>query len=305
MLMEYAILPSEAFMELRVLTYFLMVAREENITKASQLLHVTQPTLSRQLMQLEDELGVKLFQRGSHKVSLTEDGMLLKRRAQDIVSLAEKTMREFQSAEDDLTGDISIGGGELLSIDYFASILSAFQRRNPNVHYTIRTGTADDIKNRIESGLIDIGILIAPGDISKYESVHLPRTEEYGVLVKDDSPLAQKEAVTSEDLKNVPLMFATRSKESNFFSSWFGSYYDSLNITATFNLSYNAAIMVKNDIGVAMGIRLNMKIDGVSFVPLMPSIKGDSYFVWKKNETLSPATRAFIEFARNRIKCST
>lgn len=289
-------------MELRVLTYFLMVAREENITKASQLLHVTQPTLSRQLMQLEDELGTKLFVRGSHKINLTEEGMQLKRRAQDIVSLTEKTIREFHSEKEDYSGEITIGGGELLCIDYFSKILEAFQKRHPAVRYNIRSGTADDTKDKIESGLIDIGVMIEPGDISKYESVRIPQKETYGVVVKSDSSIAKQGFATPKDLAEIPLLMSTRMWLENNLASWFGDYYDKLDVKVTYNLTYNSVALVKNNIGSALTVKLNWQMEGVTFVPLEPALSGNSYFVWKKNETLAPATGAFIEFARDWIK---
>ncbi len=289
-------------MELRVLTYFLMVAREENITKAAQLLHVTQPTLSRQLMQLEDELGVKLFVRGSHKITLTEDGMLLKRRALDIVGLAEKTVREFQSEKEEISGEITIGCGELLCIDYFTKICNAFQTEHPLVRYNIRTGAADDTKERIELGLIDIGVIIAPGDISKYESVLLPQKEENYALVKSDSPLVKKGFVTPEDLLDEDLIISNRFLYSNILSNWFKTDYGKLKIKTTYNLMYNAASMVKNGNGIAIGVKLNWNLDGIAFLPLEPRITYDPYFIWKKNETLSVATSTFIEFAKAYIE---
>ena len=197
-------------MELRVLKYFLMAAREENITKAAQLLHVTQPTLSRQLMQLEEELGVKLFERSRHRIILTEDGMLLKRRAQEIVSLAEKTEREFVRREGELMGEISIGSGELKSSRFLSQVVAAFHEKHPLVQFEIFSGDSDNIKERMERGLLDLGILLEPVDISKYEFIQIPVKEEWGVLVPDDSPLAGKESVRPEDLVSYPLLFGQR-----------------------------------------------------------------------------------------------
>lgn len=288
-------------MELRVLTYFLMVAREENITKAAQLLHVTQPTLSRQLIQLEDELGTKLFIRGSHNLTLTPEGRLLKRRAQDIVSLSDKTIREFQFKKEDLYGDITIGSGELLCLDSISPLITEFQSKHNNVHFNMRSSDADDIKDRIESGLVDIGILANPGDISKFESIPFPQTEVNGVMVPNTSPLAKKEFVTPEDLHDKKLIFTSRISNSNNMASWFGKYYEKLNIVATFNLMYNASTLVKSGLGIAFGIKLNWNIDGVTFVPLLNPPPVFTYFVWKKNETLAPATKSFIEFVQENL----
>lgn len=289
-------------MELRVLNYFLMAAREENITKAASLLHVTQPTLSRQLMQLEEELGVKLFLRSSHNIILTEDGMLLKRRAQELVSLADKTLSEFKRAETELTGEIAIGGGELKSVDSLAKLLSAFKNEHPLVRYALYTGNADHIKDRIEMGLIDVGLLFEPVDVSKYEYVRMPQQEEWGVLVREDSPLAAKEALMAEDLRFEPIILSARTVVQGEIANWFGSLFVELNIVMTHNLPYNAAIMVRNGMGVAFTLRLDYTFEGLKFIPLSPSLRNGSLLVWKKNQILSPATAAFIEFSKKCVR---
>lgn len=192
-------------MELRVLKYFLMVAREENITKAANLLHITQPTLSRQLMQLEDELGVKLFRRSNHSIILTDDGMLLKRRAKEIVALADKTAQEFLHKEEELTGEISIGCGETRNMTFVSEQIALFRKKYPFVQFNIYSANADDIKERMEKGLIDIGLLMEPVDISKYEFVRMPQKEQWGIIVPADNPLNNKKFVTPEDLVNIPI----------------------------------------------------------------------------------------------------
>ncbi|MDR1510435.1 MAG: LysR family transcriptional regulator, partial [Synergistaceae bacterium] len=270
-------------MELRVLKYFLMAAREENITKAARLLCVTQPTLSRQIMQLEEELGVKLFVRSKHNIILTDDGMLLKRRAEELVSLAEKTKREFSREEGNLTGEIAIGSGELRSVKFLAEILASFRKIHPLIRYELYSGNADQIKDRIEKGLLDVGLLLEPVDIGKYEFLRIPSQEEWGVLAKKDSDLAIKETVNPHDLKNVPLLIAGRELVRNELASWFGSYYDQLDIAATYNLLYNSAVMVQNGIGVALCLKLDSEYDNLCFVPLSPQLKACSVLAWKKN----------------------
>lgn len=289
-------------MELRVLKYFLMVAREENITKAAQLLHVTQPTLSRQLMQLEEELGVKLFQRSSHSITLTEDGMLLKRRAQELVSLADKTKLEFSQKETELTGEITIGGGESQSIDFFAGMLAAFLEKHPLVRYNLYTGNADTIKDRIESGLLDIGLLLEPVDIRKYEFVRFPQKEVWGVLVRKDSDLAAKEVVTPKDLADKPLITTQRMLVQSEIANWLGDYNNQLHFVANYNLLYNAAIMVRNNIGVAICLKLDSIYENLCFVPLSPSLESGSVLVWKKDQVFSPSTAAFLDCAKKYIK---
>ena len=221
-------------MEIRVLKYFLMVSREENITKAANLLHITQPTLSRQLRQLEEEFDVKLFDRGTHNVTLTEEGMLLKRRAQEIVSLAEKTKQEFNKEKDNLTGEIAIGCGEIHGMNILSEIMASFHEKYPLVTYEIYSGNADIIKEKIENGTIDMGLLTEPVDISKYEFVRIPIKEEFGLFVRKDSPLTSKEYITPEDLLNLPIISPKRYLEQNEISSWFGDYAEEINIISTY-----------------------------------------------------------------------
>lgn len=179
-------------MELRVLRYFLTVAREENITRAARLLHLTQPTLSRQIMQLEDELGVRLFHRGRYSITLTEEGLLLKRRAQELLSLSDKTMRELSHRDETLSGEICIGCGETRNMTLLAKQMADFRRENPLVHFSIYSANADDIKERMESGSLDMGLLMEPVDIGKYEFIRMPWKEKWGALLPRDSVPAQK-----------------------------------------------------------------------------------------------------------------
>jgi DNA-binding transcriptional LysR family regulator len=285
-------------MNLRVLQYFLMAAQEENITKAARLLHVTQPTLSRQLMQLEKELGVKLFVRSNHNIILTDDGILLKRRAGELVSLAEKTKREFTREEKGLTGEIAVGSGELHSNKYFSEMAASFRKIHPLVRYDIYSGNADDIKDRIEKGLLDLGLLLEPVDIRKYNFIRMPLKEEWGVLTREDSDLASKKAVSLEDLFHVPLLIAKRELVQNELAGWLGPHYDQFEIVATYNLLYNAAIMVQNRIGVALCLKLDSMYDSLRFVPLSPRLNASSVLAWKKNQMFSPAISAFLEYAK-------
>lgn len=286
-------------MELRVLNYFLMVAREENITKAAQILHVTQPTLSRQLMQLEEELGVKLFKRGNHNIYLTDDGMLLKRRAQELVTLADKTRNEFLHKDEILSGEISIGSGEYHNMDSFAEALVAFRKLHPQINYQMFSGNADNIKEKLENGLLDFGILSDPVDISKYEFIRLPQTEESGIITRADSELAKKRAVTPKDLINRPVLLPSRALVQHQFEVWFGEYFDQVEIAATFNLLYNAAIMVQKGMGDALAMKLDAEYKDLVFVPLEPKLESGLVLVWKKGQVTSSATTSFIEYIRN------
>lgn len=283
-------------MELRVLNYFLMAAREENITKAAQLLHVTQPTLSRQLMQLEEELGVKLFRRSNHRIVLTDEGMLLKRRAQEMIDLAEKTKLDLVKSEQ-LSGEIAIGSGEFLSFSFLAEIMSAFQEKNPLVKYRIFSSNSDSIKDRLEKGLLDLGLLCEPVDIEKYEFIRMAIKEEWGVLVCCDDELAKKDHVTPGNLINRRLFVPAGGLLKNELSSWLGKNTDSLDIAAEYNLLYNIAVMVQHKMGIALCIRLEAKYDGLRFVPLKPQLNIGSVMVWKKNQIVSPPVNEFLDFA--------
>lgn len=290
------------FMDIRVLEYYLIVAREESITKAAAILHVTQPTLSRQLMQLEEELQVKLFNRTSHSVVLTEDGLLFKRRAQEIVALSEKTKRDFIRGNRELSGEIGIGCGEFRSIQIIAQIMKEFKKEHPFVTFQIYSGNSSNIKERIESGILDIGVILDYVDIRKYEYVRIPLSEEWGVLVREDSPLAAMEYVTPQDIRELPLIISERSMRDNELADWIGKKYKDLNIVSTYNLMYNAAIMVANGMGVAGCIKLDCRYEGTRFVPARPSVKNNSVFAWKKALSQSQAVSSFIEFSRIYIK---
>ncbi len=289
-------------MDIRVLNYFLMVAREENITKAAQLLHVTQPTLSRQLIQLEEELGVQLFHRGKHSVSLTEDGMLLRRRAQEIVSLSEKTKLELQHKEEMPTGEIFIGCGETRSMTLLSQSMMSFRQRYPLVRFSIYSAIADDIKERMEKGLLDMGLLVEPVSISKYEFIRLPQKERWGVLVREDSPLAGIDFVTPEQLRKVPLLMVHRDLVKNELANWFGDFYDQLEIAASYNLIVNAAFMVERGLGATLCFDLGMVFENLRFVPLSPRMETGSVLAWKKNQALSAAQTLFIHHVKNTIQ---
>lgn len=288
-------------MELRVLKYFLMVSQEENITKAAQILHVTQPTLSRQLMQLEDELGVKLFERSNHSIILTSEGLLLKRRAKEIVSLAEKAKKEL-TVEKELSGEFEIGSGEFMSFSILADIISSFSAQNPNVHFNLNSGNADTIKERLENGGFDMGLLSEPVDISKYEFIRLPKKEIWGVIVHKDFEIAKKNSITPGDLIDLPLIMPHRRMVRGEIKNWFGNLYDSVNIFATYDLLYNAAIMAQKKMGIILSIELESKFDDLKFVPFEPKLEFGSVLVWKKNQIQSDAMDAFIEFAKKYIK---
>lgn len=286
-------------MELRVLRYFLTVAQEENITKAAALLHVTQPTLSRQMMQLEEELGSKLFRRSQYRIILTDAGMLLRRRAQEIVELADKTEREFAQSKEELSGEIAIGCGETQSMTFLSQHIRSFRSLYPKVQFRIYSANADDIKERMEKGLLDMGLLTEPVDIGKYAFLRLPQKDRWGVLVPKNSALSEKETVTSQDLAGVPLLLTGREQVRGELANWFGEDYGRIEVAATFNLILNAANMVKNGVGVALCFYLENISDALKFVPLSPKLETGTVLAWKKDKPLSPAAEQFQQRIKN------
>ena len=286
-------------MELRVLRYFLAVAREENITKAAALLHLTQPTLSRQLMQLEEELGVQLFRRSRYHIELTEDGMMLRRRAQELVDLAEKTTREFTMRETELMGEIAIGAGETRSMSFLSRAMVSFRERYPKVTFRIFSANADDVKERLDTGLLDMGLLTEPVDVGRYAFCRMKERDLWGVLVRMDSPLAKLSAVTPDDLSQVPLIVSGRERVQQELGNWFGDRWEQLQIAATFNLNLNAANMVRYGVGTALSFDLNFTFDDLRFIPLSPIMSTGTVLVWKKDQVLTPAVEAFHEHIKN------
>lgn len=289
-------------MELRVLRYFLAVAREGNITGAANSLHLTQPTLSRQIRDLEDELGCQLLIRKSHRVVLTPDGMLLRKRAEEIVAMADKTEAEFAAREHAVSGDIYVGGGETQAIRQIAEIIRELREEYPGIHYHLYSGNAEDVTERLDKGLLDFGILIQPADLSKYDGLDLPAKDIWGVIMRKDSPLAAKEQIVKEDLLDVPLICSRQvmehGKADNEFAAWFGDDFDKLDVVTTFNLVYNASIMVEAGVGYAVTLDklANTSEDSaLCFRPLAPALASGMSVIWKKYQIFSPAAALFLE----------
>ena len=295
-------------MEIRVLKYFLAVAREGSITGAANSLHLTQPTLTRQIKELEEELGHKLFIRGKYKVTLTEEGMILRNRAQEIVDLEEKTKEEFNSMQDSIKGDIYISGGETRAIKHITDIIKQMQIEYPEIKYHFYSGNAEDVIDKLDRGLLDFGVLIQPIDLSKYESITLPDLDIWGVITRYDSNLANREFVELKDLINVPIIASRQmskkySKDSGFLD-WFGDEFDNLNIVATYNLLYNAGIMVESGIGHAVslkGLINSSKESPLRFIPLKPKLQSGLDIVWKKYQMFSPAAKLFLERLKEKL----
>ena len=289
-------------MELRVLRYFLTIAREGSITAAADFLHVTQPTLSRQLKDLEQELGKKLFIRSSHSIILTDEGLLLRKRAEEILNMVDKLEAEFSSMEESISGDIYIGGGETDAMRLIAKVIKDLQQSYPKIRYHLYSGNEDDVTERLDKGLLDFGILIEPADLSKYNYINIPAKDVWGVVMRKDSPLASKDTIHAVDLLNFPLICSRQAMQQTFskneFADWFGDYFDKLNVVTTYNLAYNAAIMVDEGIGYAITLDeiVNTSSDSsLCFRPLEPRLESSLNIVWKKHQVFSAAADLFFK----------
>lgn len=293
-------------MDIRILRYFLAVAREESISGAAEFLHLTQPTLSRQLMDLEAELGVKLLNRGNknRSVTLTEEGMLLRRRAEEIVALTDKTISEFHTAHDVVSGDVYIGGGETNAMRLIARVGKKLQSQYPLIRYHLFSGNADDVAERLDKGLLDFGLFIEPANMERYNYLRLPATDTWGLLMRKDSPLADKESIHANDLENIPLIVSRQSMVHNELSGWSGSDFDKLNIVATYNLIYNASLMVDEGFGYALCLdRLVFSADhdSLCFRPLEPRLEAHIDIAWKKYQVFSKAAEKFLEALQDEL----
>lgn len=294
-------------MEIRVLKYFLAVAREGSITKAANSLHLTQPTLTRQLQELEKELRQKLLIRGKYKVSLTPEGIILKKRAEEIIEMVEKTEAEFNSLSEDISTDIYIGSGETDSMKYIAEVMKDLQTNYPKIKFHIYSGNAEDVTEKLDKGLLDFGVLIQPIDLSKYDSITLPQKDIWGVIMRKDSPLAKKKVITLKELRSVPIIASRQMSEKysadSGFLDWFGNEFKNLNIASTYNLIFNAAIMVKAGLGYAVTLNklINTNDSELSFKPLSPKLESGLDIVWKKNQIFSPGAKLFLEKLQNKF----
>lgn len=289
-------------MDIRVLQYFLAVAREESITRAAETLRMTQPPLSRQLKDLEDELGKKLLIRGSKKVTLTEDGMLLRKRAEEMIDLMEKTKAELTSSDENISGEIYIGGGETDAVSLFAQTAGKLQKTHPLIHYHIYSGDAEIVMEKLDKGLIDFGLLVGPVDVSRYDYMRLPISDIWGVLMRKDSSLAGKDVICAEDLWDKPLIVSHQAYSGRDVSAWLGRDTHKLNVVMTYNLIYNAAHFVKTGVGYAITLDKLINTTGdsdICFRPLYPILEAGLCIVWKKYQVFSRASKEFLSLLKN------
>ena len=288
-------------MELRHLRYFLMVAREGTISGAAAALHVSQPSLSRQMQELERDLGVRLFDRGSRRVSLTEPGMRLRRRAEEIVDLVGRTEDEFRLTADTLAGEVRVGGGETPAMGLVADAMAAFVDAYPLVRFSLFSGNAESVGERLDSGRLDFGVFVGHADLSRYEFLQLPARDRWGVFMREGDPLAARDAVTPEDLAGRSLILSEQA--SREMGAWFRRDLADLDVVATYNLLYNAALLARRGMGVVVsleGIVDTSAGSGLAFRPLEPAISAEVFVAWKRYQAFSPAAEAFLGAVRAR-----
>ena len=292
-------------MEIRVLRYFIALANKESISAAAKDLHLSQPTLSRQLKDLEMELGTALFIRGNRKINLTDEGLFLFKKAKEIVELTDKTEAHFKESKEIINGEIYIGGGETDAMHFIAGTTKELLGHHPNIRLHLYSGNADDITDKLDSGLLDFGVVIEPTDKQKYDYIKLPATDVWGVLMRKDSPLAQKQLIQPLDLMDKPLLISRQTAVSNEMTGWFGHNIEDLNIVATYNLLYNATLMVEENIGYALCLDKLINTSGNSslcFKPLNPRLEANLNVIWKKHQVFSPAATKFLDQLRTNIQ---
>ena len=288
-------------MDIRVLRYFLAVASEESISGAANFLNITQPTLSRQLMELEEELGTKLFIRSNRKITLTEDGMLLRKRAGDIVYLADRTVAELQASDEVISGEICIGCGETHAMSLVAQVIKKLQSTHPEIQFNLYSANADDVSECLDRGMLDFGVLIESADVKKYDFIRLPYTDVWGIIMRKDSPLAGKKRIKPEDLATAPLICSNQTMVSNQISGWMKKDFDKLNIVATYNLVYNASLLVEAGVGYALSLDKLVNNKQLCFIPLEPRLEARLDLVWKRHQIFSKPAAVFLKALREEL----
>lgn len=285
-------------MEIRVLRYFLAVAQEGSVTRAARALHLTQPTLSRRIRELEEELGQTLFSRGGRELSLTREGLLLRQRAEEIVGLAEITEKEFRSlGEKTVSGDLSLGCGESKALSFVTDALKVLQDEHPLIIPHFFSGNGEIVMDRLDKGLLDFAVLMGAENTERYSSLPLPNHDTWGLLMDKDDPMAQKKAITAEDLLDIPLILSSQSLSRDELSGWLGFPMSRLHIAATYTLLFNGSLMVRSGLGYALcfdHIAPSGKDSPFAFRPLSPLLTSPLSLVWKKHQILSAPAEAFL-----------
>lgn len=284
-------------MELRVLQYFLAVTREQSISGAAESLHLSQPTLSRQLKDMEEELGKQLLIRGNRRITLTEEGMILRKRAEEIIELVQKAEHEIATSDEFIAGDITIGAGETDGVRFLAQTTKTLQEYYPDIHLHIISGDGESVEENLDRGLIDFGFLCREIDTAKYEYLKVPGGDSFGILMRRDSPLAEKEFITPEDMWDKPLIVSRQMIRNTEVGKVLKCNQESLNIVASYNLLFNGSIMVEEGIGYALCFDKIINVSGDSnlcFRPLLPQAETPLYVIWKKYQTFTKAAEKFL-----------
>lgn len=291
-------------MELRTMRYFLAVAREENMTRAAELLHVTQPTLSKQLKSLEDELGKKLFLRHSFSIQLTEEGILLRKRAEDLVKMADKITEEFLTLDDILGGDVYFGLAESYQIRHLAAAIKAFKAAYPDMHYHITSGDTEQVTEKLDKGIIDFAVLAEEPNAAKYHYLTFPEADLWGLVMPEDYRLAKKTAISAEDLRGLPL-FCSEQGWNHDISKWCGNKMDELQLEGSFRLPYNGSLFVKEGLGYLLTFKHLIDTtpgSGLVFRPLTPKLETKIYLIWKKYQVFTPIAERLLENLKERFE---
>ena len=284
-------------MEIRTLRYFLAVAREENMTRAAELLHVTQPTLSKQLKSLEDELGKKLFTRHSFSIRLTDEGILLRNRAEDLVSMADKIEKEFVSLDDITGGELYLGLAESCQIKYLARAIKNFKKKYPNLHYHITSGDTEQIADKLDKGLLDFLVLAEDPDPRKYEYIAFPEADVWGLIIPEDDKLAAKKMIRVSDLTGLPL-FCSEQAWLDAIKKWAGNRYTDLHLEGSFRLSYNGSVFAREGLGYLLTFDHlvdTSESSGLAFRPLSPRLETKIYLAWNKYQAFTPIAERFLQ----------
>lgn len=284
-------------MELRTLKYFLEIAREENMTRASESLHVSQPSLSKEMKALEEELGKKLFIRKSGGLVLTDEGMLLRKRAEDIIEMADRTVAEFSSLDEISGGDIYIGCAESYLIKYLARAVKGFTEKYPLLRYHLSSGNTEQVAEKLDRGLLDLAFIVEPPDLSKYNYLEVPDADVWGVIMRQDSPLAEKEKIRAEDLYGLPLICSRQAMRVDI-PRWCGENAEKLNFSGTLNLCYNGTVFVREGLGYMLTfdkLSDTSEESGLCFRPLEPVLETKMYIIWKKYQVFSPIAELFVK----------
>ncbi|MDE5883507.1 MAG: LysR family transcriptional regulator [Oscillospiraceae bacterium] len=291
-------------MEIRVLRYFMEIAREENMTKAAERLHISQSALSKEIKKLEGELGHPLFIRTNKNMRLNDEGMLLRKRAGDILEMVDKTVEEFSQLNSITGGEIRIGCAESIQIKYLANVIKSFKKKYPNFIFHIFSGDTDPVAERLDRGLLDIAVIVEPPNLSKYNYLPVPESDKWGVIMRRDSPLAEKSELTFDDICGLPLFTSEQSIKVDF-SRWCEENIEKLNIVGTFNLAFNGSIFVKEGLGYLLTFEHlidTSEKSGLCFRPIIPILETKMYIIWKKYQIFSPIAELFLKKLKEEFK---